>query len=84
MTIDEEIKRRAELFCKDNAFLQRHISIIESAMLIGASVVLEQGPDILPGEDDATLRMLFQPKYDGYRGGPFDFHSRPASTYVGE
>jgi hypothetical protein len=89
MDIYAEIDRRAESFLEDN-FTPRskteEVTLrikIRSAMLIGASVVLEQGPDPIPGEDDATLRQLFgTPKYDGCRG-MFDFRGRMVHSHVG-
>ena len=37
-----EVKRRALLFCVDNPRLSNELTVIETAMLIGASVVMEQ------------------------------------------
>jgi hypothetical protein len=58
-TLESEIHRRAINFCRDNAFLKRHQQIIETAMLIGASIILEQGPAPIPGESEEGMAMLF-------------------------
>jgi hypothetical protein len=58
MTLEEEIHRRAINFCRDNAFLKRHQQIIETAMLIGASIILEQGPAPIPGESEEGWKQV--------------------------
>ena len=51
-TLVKEIKRRAALFCMDFSFLQSYQPIIETAMEIGASIILEQGVSPIPGETE--------------------------------
>jgi hypothetical protein len=62
----EEIRRRAQLFCCDNMTLLGKIHEIETAMMIGASIVLEQpisddDEDLPPTEKgEELLRQLFE------------------------
>lgn len=65
--IREEIRRRALLFCCDNMDMLGKIHTVETAMLIGASVVFEQPLDpeddgqlVITPEGEELLRQLFE------------------------
>jgi hypothetical protein len=64
--VREEIRRRAQLFCCDNMTLIGKVHEIETAMMIGASIVLEQpiGEESeelqFTPEADELIRQLFE------------------------
>jgi hypothetical protein len=61
--IIQEIKRRARVYAEDNLRFpdSRDYLMIENAMLIGASVVLENGgPDPVPGEESHSQHSLLE------------------------
>lgn len=66
--IREQIRQRAALFCCDNMDMLGKLHTIETAMLIGASVVLETPEDLSDDppplesrpEGEALLRELFE------------------------
>lgn len=57
-----EVKRRVLLFCVDNPKFSGHMDVIEAAMLIGASITLEQNTNELfkplPGMFKPTGKFL--------------------------
>lgn len=53
-----EIERRARLFCKDNHFAG-YEKVIQAAMMIGASVALEDTTAEMHGDTDTSLEELF-------------------------
>jgi len=65
--VRQEILRRAQLFCCDNMDMVGKIRTIETAMLIGASIVLEQ--PINDAEEDLTFtpeaEELFRQLFEG-------------------
>src|ERR1035437_8413870 len=69
--VREEIRRRAQLFCCDNMTLIGKVHEIETAMLIGVSVVLEQPIDEdseelkFTPESEELIRQLFEGKGEG-------------------
>jgi len=66
--IREQIRQRAALFCCDNMDMLGKLHTIETAMLIGASVVLETPEDLndtpppleSTPQGEAMLRELFE------------------------
>jgi hypothetical protein len=58
-----EIKQRALLLWVDNPRLYASLYAVEAAMMIGASIVIEQGgPDPIPGEEteESQLEALWE------------------------
>ena len=65
--IREEIHRRALLFCCDNMDMLGKIHTVETAMLVGASIVFEQPLDpeddgqlVITPDGENLLRQLFE------------------------
>jgi hypothetical protein len=76
--IREEIHRRALLFCCDNMDMLGKIHTIETAMLVGASVVFEQPLDpeddghlVITPEGEELLRQLFEGEDNPLTGRPY-------------
>ena len=68
--IVKEITRRSLLFVVDNPKFSGHRIAIESVMMIGASIVLEQEAEetgrlreLSVRKEDELLKNLFQPHY---------------------
>lgn len=56
--LELEIKRRAALFCADNSMLES-LLIIETAMMIGAQVGIEDLTQSTDGDEVELLHQLF-------------------------